>query len=442
VISLQLKDKEKSMQQWRYFVGTFSFALALAPAMLLASGELDLDFGKNGKIITDLYSTTDVASNLLISEEGKITLLGGSTARRVTDQFALVQYNVDGSLDFSFGKMGVVTTDKLADNLYVSEEITGAAVQSNGKMVVCGRGVSAGEVGFIVLRYNLDGSIDDTFGQNGSAFVADSLQMIHPLALSVDTSDRIIVAASSFDSDDRSAFVLHRFDKEGALDQTFGDKGCSRTKITEGADVPRAVKVDKKGNIVVAGFNGDSKFVVARYDNQGILDASFGNKGIATIEFNEGGVDTCNALAIQDDGKIVVGGDVQVGSFAGFRMIDFGLARLNSDGTLDLSFNNSGKKIIDFVQPAASSLWALALQKDGKILAAGDASIIPGLGVARINVDGSLDESFADLGKQTVPFGRTCHFESVAIQKDGKIVVGGYVWNGKHYDLAAVRLNP
>ncbi len=104
-----------------------------------------------------------------------------------------------------------------------------------------------------------------------------------------------------------------------------------------------------------------------------------------------------------------------------------------------MSFNKTGKQITSFVNPAASTLWALTLQEDGKIIAIGDASSVNSLGVARYNTDGSLDESFGDHGRKITACERTCHWEGVALQPDGKIVVAGYIWNGKQYDMAVIR---
>ena len=246
--------------------------------------------------------------------------------------------------------------------------------------------------------------------------------------------------ASAFQKNgDNASFALFRFNADGTSDTSFGTAGQVFTSISEGANVPRAVKIDRDNKIVVGGFSGDNKWVVARYNSDGSLDKAFGHAGIATILFNPNGVDTLHALAIQEDGKIIVGGDVQVGSYAGLRMVDFGLARLSPEGELDLSFNQSGKQITYFVQPAASTLWALTIQADGKIVAVGDASIVNALGVARYNTDGSLDMSFGEEGKKITPCGKTCHWEGVGLQPDGKIVAAGYIWNGKHYDMALVR---
>lgn len=409
---------------------------------LALSGDLDQSFGKDGKIITDFFGRTDVGKNILIDGNKKILISGSATKVSTSDHFALARYNDDGSLDASFGLGGKVTTSKIADNKYVSEGIDGLGLQSDGKIVACGRGFFESNSGLALVRYNEDGSLDNSFGTDGVVFTFDAEEQNFPLALAIDATDKIIVVAAAFKQHpESSSFAVFRFNADGSLDNSFGREGRVTTKVAPGNDVPRAVKIDAEGRIIAAGFSGNSKFTVVRYSSQGVLDSSFGQNGIATIVFNAGGTDTLNALAIQADGKIVVGGDVQVGSYAGLRMIDFGLARLSSQGQLDLSFNNTGKQITHFVEPAASSLWALTIQPDGKIIGVGDASLVNGLGVARYNIDGSLDQSFGQAGKQIIPFKGTSHWEGVSLQPDGKIVAGGYIWNGKHYDIGIVRFN-
>jgi uncharacterized delta-60 repeat protein len=418
-----------------------AFAALAFSVGLASSGDLDTSFGKEGKVTNDFFGLTDVARNIIIDKNNKILISGGATKKNLNDHFAMARYHEDGSLDLSFGKKGKVTTGKIADNKYVDGGIEGMGLQSDGKIIACGRANTLSARGLVLVRYKSDGSLDSSFGEEAFALTPDPAETtIWPLALIIDAEDKIIVVASAFQKNgDNASFALFRFNADGTSDTSFGTAGQVFTSISEGANVPRAVKIDRDNKIVVGGFSGDNKWVVARYNSDGSLDKAFGHAGIATILFNPNGVDTLHALAIQEDGKIIVGGDVQVGSYAGLRMVDFGLARLSPEGELDLSFNQSGKQITYFVQPAASTLWALTIQADGKIVAVGDASIVNALGVARYNTDGSLDMSFGEEGKKITPCGKTCHWEGVGLQPDGKIVAAGYIWNGKHYDMALVR---
>jgi uncharacterized delta-60 repeat protein len=404
------------------------------------SGDVDRNFGNGGRVITDFFGATDVGNNLIIDKKGKILIAGSATKQSISDHFALVRCHENGSLDTSFGNDGRTHTRSISTDKVVSGGIMGLGLLSNGTLITCGRGQYLKSEGLALVAYRDDGTLDRSYFGDGALIIGDEDSTIYPLALTIDDSDRIIVAASAFHNSNTASFAIFRFTKDGSLDQSFGTRGKIIHTITSGRNVPRALSIDKLGNIVVGGFNGNSKFVVVRYRVDGTLDQAFGSNGVATIEFNPGGTDTLHALAIQPDGKILVGGDVQVGNFGDIRMIDFGLARLNSNGQLDLSFNKTGKQITYFSKPAGSSLWALALQDDGKIIAVGDDVIAKALAVARFREDGTPDDSFADRGKQIIPFEKTCHWEAVALHADQKIVIGGYLWNGKHYDMAITRL--
>jgi uncharacterized delta-60 repeat protein len=194
------------------------------------------------------------------------------------------------------------------------------------------------------------------------------------------------------------------------------------------------------GKIVVAatvnttGTNFD--FAVLRYNRKGTLDTTFSGDGITTTDF--GGTETPSDIAVQKDGRIVV---------AGASSNDFALARYNTDGSLDPTFDGDGKVTTDFAGHAETG-GGVAIQSDGKIVAAGGAAIGPGnsnfdVAFSRYNVNGSLDSSFSGDGKLTVPIGtapRSDFARDVVLQPDGKLVAaGGARLNGT--DFAFVRVN-
>ncbi len=185
-----------------------------------------------------------------------------------------------------------------------------------------------------------------------------------------------------------------------------------------------AIQID--GKIVVAGQSGNGSnhdFAVVRYNGDGSLDSSFNGTGKVITPIGNGD-DNGNSVAIQSDGKIVVAGSSYNGSNH-----DFAIARYNSDGTLDTSFNGTGK----LTTPVGSSDdygYSVAVQSDGKIVVAGE-SFVTGsnldFSVVRYNPNGSLDLSFNGTGKVITDVGGSGDFEtSMAIQSDGKIVVVGY----------------
>src|SRR4051794_14769623 len=202
------------------------------------------------------------------------------------------------------------------------------------------------------------------------------------------------------------------------LDATFATGGKRTTGFDlGGGHVDRAsrVAVQADGKVVVIGAAqgpaGDFDFAIARYNVNGTLDATFNGTGKQTIAFNLGGGndDRATGLAIAADGKIVVGGYAQVGSFGDY---DFAVARLNANGSLDTSFATTGKRTVAFDRGGAGEDKAagIALQADGKIVLAGHAQFSAfgdyDFAVARLNANGALDTAFNGTGKKTIGFDR------------------------------------
>ena len=195
--------------------------------------------------------------------------------------------------------------------------------------------------------------------------------------------------------------------------------------------------VEADGEIVVAGTWSTAPWVssvaVACYNSNGSPDTTFGGSGTVTAIFNTG-EGTASAVVVQADGKIVIAGDSNGGG--GGRPQNFGLMRFNLDGSLDSSFGDGGQVITSFNNYERAT--GLALQADGKIVAVGQ-NADPGqshfaFAVARYNTDGSLDTSFNGSGKVSTSFPGFAWSipTSVAVQPDGDIVVGGVVQNAQN----------
>jgi uncharacterized delta-60 repeat protein/uncharacterized repeat protein (TIGR01451 family) len=240
-----------------------------------------------------------------------------------------------------------------------------------------------------------------------------------------------------------------------ALDTGFGGGGTVRTDFSGNIDEARAVVLQQDGKIVAAGSSFSSAktvedFVVARYNSNGSLDKRFGNNGKVITDFFRN-VDSISAVAIQPDGKIVVGGFAQLGGSGSTPRV-FALARFNSDGSPDSSFGSGGKLTTSFGGSFAS-VSSIMLQPDGKIIAAGTADFnprVPGAGLdfalARYQPNGGLDGSFGDAGKLTFDFfGSFNQANAAALQSDGKIVVvGGAAYDNANRSIgfALARFNP
>jgi len=194
--------------------------------------------------------------------------------------------------------------------------------------------------------------------------------------------------------------------------------------IGTGNELGYGIAVQRDGKIVVSGYytNGASAdTALLRFDQNGVLDPSFDSDGIVSSTFSPD-TDEALSLALQPDGKIVIAGCIRNGA-----PNDFLLARYNENGSLDMAFAGTGFRIIP-IGPAADIALSVAVQPDGKIVAAGFSSNGSNndFGVVRVNANGSMDNTFGGDGRVTTAFAvSTDSANAVAIQADGKIVVAG-----------------
>ncbi|MCZ4409157.1 T9SS type A sorting domain-containing protein [Cryomorphaceae bacterium 1068] len=316
----------------------FSSAL-VASAFLFAQqpGTLDGDFDANGSVITSITSDPDGANSVVVQPDGKIVVAGraGLGFFNVPSDYATVRYLPDGSLDASFGTNGIVTAD-----LGTLDHANSIALQTDGKIVVGGTstGIISSEA-FALVRYHQDGTIDNSFSTTDQ----DGL-FTGPLgeceAIAIQSDGKIVaagrVSTSSYD------FRLARYNIDGTIDNTFGPNGVVTTDLGGLDDVLRSIAIQPDGKIVVAGLSDNGAnfdFAVARYNSDGSLDNGFSFNGVVSTDF--GGVgDGARSVLLQPDGKIVVVG-ITTASPVNFRA----LARYNADGTLDNTFGVNGKVV-------------------------------------------------------------------------------------------------
>ena len=224
-------------------------------------------------------------------------------------------------------------------------------------------------------------------------------------------------------------YIPSAFAAGGDLDPSFGGDGIvtTRTDIEHTYQFVRSVALQSDGKIVVAGyseiFGNGYDFAIVRYNSDGTLDTNFGTGGIVTTDL--GGSDLALSMVLQGDEKIVVAG---YSNFSG--NYDFAVVQYNSDGTLDTNFGTGGIVATDFGNSNSFDYAiSIALQSDGKIVAAGNTDISGSndYAVVRYNADGTPDTSFSGDGKVTTDFGTSNDIaSSMALQSNGKIVVAGY----------------
>jgi uncharacterized delta-60 repeat protein len=376
------------------------------PAIALAApGDLDPSFGSGGTVITS-FGGADVASAVAIQPDGKLVVAGRTNIAGNT-VFALARYDPTGGLDPTFGTGGLVTTD-----FGSTDQAFAVVLQADGKIVTAGRRGSD----VIVARHNADGSLDTVFGSNGRV-ITNFGATEQALALVLQPDGKIVVAGrtnkpapnGNFD------FALARYESGGAVDNTFGTLGLVTTDFGGSVDRAFAMALQPDGKLVVAG-DSDANFALARYNSNGSLDPSFGAGGKVITTF--GGIDQASAVTLQPDGKIVVAGQTDTGV-----SIDFALARYMPDGSLDGAFGSGGRVTTNFTGTSDDLGSAVALQSDGKIVVGGASN--GNFALARYTPGGILDTAFGTAGTVTTNLGGEDALHALALQPDGAIVAVG-----------------
>jgi uncharacterized delta-60 repeat protein len=267
-----------------------------------SDGTLDTSFG-NGGVTGTNFGTFSFASAVAIRPDGKI-VAGGAIAGSNTS-FALVQLNPDGSLDSSFAIGGRQVLD-----LGAFEEVADVVLQPDGKVVLAGYiRYPGGHSDLLLARYQLNGSLDTSFGTGG--IVTTSVRAIDQMyALALQPDGKLVGAGFTRESGGPRDYVLVRYATDGTLDSGFGTGGIvtggTGGVFIEGHDL----FIQPDGKIVVGGRSSGSRkdFALARHLGDGSLDPDFGNNGIAYDHFGYGRGGSLEGLALQPDGKIVATG--------------------------------------------------------------------------------------------------------------------------------------
>ncbi|MGB9179680.1 MAG: carboxypeptidase regulatory-like domain-containing protein, partial [Pyrinomonadaceae bacterium] len=435
-------------QARKVVLGATCFALivlsGLFPAAQAAQGDLDLTFGSNGKVTTDFGGTTDYGNVVVLQPDGKIIVAGHAITNFPNtgffSDFTLARYNPNGTLDTTFGFNGKVTTHFNGGPYDAVDDI---ALQPDGKIVAAGHAVNdaGSSVDIAVVRYNSDGSLDTTFGNNGkvTTHLNGSSNSANGVALQPDGK---IVIAGSCGEYSLADIALARYNPDGSLDNSFGSSGKTTTHFNGGYNVSVSAAdlvLQPDGKLVAVGYyirdnNANAVFALARYNPDGTLDNSFGSGGEVITDI----AGYASAVALQPDGRIIAIGHIRVG----YRDNDVEMARFNSDGNLDTGFGNSGIVKTTFSSSSDDIGHAVTLQKDGKIVVAGHTGSYPLFDFAlfRYTRDGQLDSSFGSNGKVSTDFnGNWEQAYGVAIQPDGKIVLAGECECPSGLDFAVAR---
>ena len=392
--------------------------LRIALARFTTAGKLDVTFGSNG-IVATTFAHGGYANALVVQPNGDLLVAGASGSDNTFGDgtFTLARYDSHGKLDPSFGFHGVEVAGDIFDG-----EITSLALQPNGQIIAGGEAFNQTPA---IVRFQRNGTIDHSFGQDGIASPTfDNIDLQVSTVLIQTGGDIVAVGTETqFDRfDTETTFGLVRLKPNGIVDDNYGTQGLVQDDIPGQGNALAAVQ-QPNGRIIVVGESvpGDrgSDFALARYTFSGHVDNSF---GVAGITQKPNGISSINATIVQGDGKIIVAGEeVGIGSDEAV------LARYNPDGSLDTTFGVDGRF---FAHIGSDGVFnALTLDAKGNIVAGGfgrNAADVGVFAVVRVRPDGTADPSFGTGGAVLTSFGdSTQELFSIAVQTNGDIVAAG-----------------
>jgi uncharacterized delta-60 repeat protein len=327
-------------------------------------------------------------------------------------------------LDSTFGDYGKTIVDITSVNIAQNH----IAIQMDGKIILATSKVkynSGFDYDFCFLRYNTDGSLDNTFGSQG--IVLCDLGSIEDYAfdVAIQSDDKILAVGTSGEVTDRD-FAIVRLNVDGTLDQGFGDNGIVKTRILYD-DILYSVALQTDGKIVTGGV-GNSKGYIFRFLDDGSIDNSFGNDGKISLQYGE--LTRINDITVLSDGSILAAGQIGGSGADGF------VAKLNNDGSAYTAFGTNGTFIVN--SSDQEYINSLSCQSDGKILLGGAYGYMSGSNpfskffILRLTPEGILDYSFNSFGKATFGFGLNNAFNdcnSIILSANNSIFAIGYTGN-------------
>ena len=419
-------------------------------------GPLDPVFGNGGKTVGISGSGSLNSRNIIIQPDDKIVqVFSVNTGSRY--DFGVLRYKTDGQLDSSFGTKGIVMT---AVGVSESFPVAGA-VQPDGKIVVVGSArISNNSFGFALVRYSSNGTLDNNFGSGGKMIAKIASEYDYPTSLALQTDGKIIVVGNSRDNYYTGKFAIARFNNNGSIDSSFGQNGKIVTHLGPfvtyingqyygryADESATAVTIQPDAKIVVAGSSYTSDgcwdyyggiycnpaFAMIRFNSSGIVDSSFGNNGKVVDSLT---LLWCSSMALQNDGKILVTGNGNPNAFI--------TKRYNSNGTIDNNFGSNGTTLTKIT---GSNTYhesnSIGVRSDGRIIVGGSLNInnVSQFAVLRYYSNGLPDSSFNAQGTLFFKIGQTGSYDAItAVGLQGeKLIAGGNSLNNIDNKVVVVR---
>ncbi len=408
-----------------------------AAASAVFPGEFDQDFGTNGVIFYPFGAGTSAASQVnavAVQPDGKLVIAGYATDANSHHALMVARLRPDGRLDSSFGHGGMLV-DQMGTSTSASTEAHALLLLPGGKILVGGQAQDDNETGFVLARLTSTGAYDSTFGSSGKVFMptaSDGPELPAVNALALQPDGKIVAAGTATFTDSgahsTSQIFVARLSSGGLPDDSFdGDGKTVQQLAPQGIRMwsgLNAVAVQPDGKIVVGGFannDGPGRTLVARLKSDGSLDdTGFGDGGHVYFGGTDGPVTggDVDSVSVEPDGKILAVGSGYFDTVAG------ALAeQLNPSGSFDNGFGRDGVAITQL--PGGPN--AAIVPADGHLLLGGSSNSSTFMLSRLAALQGPPDTSFATGGSLVNPVGgaMTSAIDALAVQPDGKIVAAG-----------------
>ena len=413
------------------FVGLYAVSgLASADS---SYGTLDTTFGNAGSTYQNSMLTGEAVA---IQSDGKILTAGAAVSDNLLGSTSLTRFNPDGSVDTSFGQSGIASSGYTPNPLSPNNPFpninqpTAIITQANGNILLIGTGRStSSDIG--IQRYFSNGSLDSSFGNNGTLNIILGQTSLQPLDTKLDSQGRLVISGSAGVPNNSSAHgFIARLNQDGTPDSTFNGTGIVTKQIYSNITTAfYAVSPEPDGSVVTGGATYPSnnqalyQGILVKYSSTGTLDTSFSNSGVLDI-----GVPNYNyvgALTTDQTGNVYAADSMQPPSSS---TLPTKVYKFTSSGAPIQSFGANGVAPL----PGSSPFYAKVLRLDaaGDILAAGalqsEAGAYQSAAVARLTPSGSPEIAFGTNGLATGPSGTSNIAWAMTLDASGKIITSGW----------------
>ena len=334
-------------------------------ARFTPQGLPDPTFGNGGRLILDLQGTNEAGGAMVQLVDGSLVMAGYVSNSNDQEEVIIAKFDGNGNFQSSFGVGGLLTID-FGEEV---ERVRNIGLLPDGGILIAGHSYGSNGGKILLGKVMPDGSLDMSFGTNGIQKVAIGYDEVYVYDLEVLSNGQFYLAGSAGFGMEQDAVVL-RFNQNGSLDNSFGTGGVYLLESYAGYDDASAFQVNTDGDLIVCGSvqveAGGYDFAVHSFklSANGSMDTGFGIDGLSIIDLGEDGMEYPYDLILQQDDKFLICGSSPAIETDVFVM------RCHPQGDLDFSFGAEGVSTIDFGTPLEVG-YSMNFHQDGDLLVAG-----------------------------------------------------------------------